>query len=155
MTLSQLTRIFEQRKNYDLRNMIRGSERLLDSLAMALDTDPSFMLAAVRVLELPATVRDGVSNTISSKCAKIKNIIFAILVVENRLVALVRRKEYFIHPADLHLILNLVNSTESFKHSESWTPVCLPKFNSRYVYVSATKCYFCIKIPVCFQLEHI
>jgi len=99
-------------------------------LATALDTDPSFMLAAVRVLELPATVRDGVSNTISSKCAKIKNIIFAILVVENRLVALVRRKEYFIHPADLHLILNLVNSTESFKHSESWTPVCLPKFNS-------------------------
>jgi len=130
VTLAQLTRIFEQRKNYDLRNMIRGSERLLDSLASALDTDPSFMLAAVRVLELPAAVRDGVSNTLSSRCAKIKNMIFAILVVDNRLVALVRRKEYFIHPADLHLILNLVNSTESFKHSESWTPVCLPKFNS-------------------------
>jgi len=130
VTLSQLTRIFEQRKNYDLRNMIRGSERLLDSLAGALDTDPSFMLAAVRVLELPAPVRDSISNTISSKCAKIKNIIFAILLLDNRLVALVRRKEYFIHPADLHLILNLVNSTEAFKHAESWTPVCLPKFNS-------------------------
>ena len=69
--------------------------------------------------------------TLSSKCAKIKNIIFAILLLDNRLVALVRRKEYFIHPADLHLILNLVNSTEAFKHAESWTPVCLPKFNSR------------------------
>ena len=64
VTLSQLTRIFEQRKNYDLRNMIRGSERLLDSLAGALDTDPSFMLAAVRVLELPAPIRDSISNTI-------------------------------------------------------------------------------------------
>ena len=67
VTLAQLTRIFEQRKNYDLRNMIRGSERLLDSLASALDTDPSFMLAAVRVLELPTAVRDGVSNTLSSR----------------------------------------------------------------------------------------
>jgi len=130
VTLSQLTRMFEKRKNLDLRHMIRGSERLLDSLAASLDNDPSFMLAAVRVLELPAAVRDSISNTISSKCAKIKNIIFAILVIDNRLVALVRRKEYFIHPADLHLILNLVNSTEGFKHAESWTPVCLPKFNS-------------------------
>ena len=31
---------------------------------------------------------------------------------------------------DLHLIFNLVNSSESFKLSESWTPICLPKFNS-------------------------
>ena len=39
-------------------------------------------------------------------------------------------KKYFIHPADLHLIFNMINSTESFKHSESWTPICLPKFDS-------------------------
>ena len=39
-------------------------------------------------------------------------------------------KKYFIHPADLHLVFNLINSTESFKHSESWTPICLPKFDS-------------------------
>lgn len=39
-------------------------------------------------------------------------------------------KKYFIHPADLHLIFNMINSTESFKHSESWTPLCLPKFDS-------------------------
>jgi len=130
LTLSQLTRIFEQRKNYDLRIMIRGCERLLDSLANAMDADPSFMLSAVRVLELAQTTRDAVSNTISRGCAKIRNVVFAILIIENRLIALVRKKEYFIHPADLHLILNLVNSTESFKHSESWTPVCLPKFNS-------------------------
>lgn len=39
-------------------------------------------------------------------------------------------KNYFIHPADLHLIFNLVNSVESFKTAESWTPICLPKFDS-------------------------
>lgn len=39
-------------------------------------------------------------------------------------------KKYFIHPADLHLIQNLVDSSESFKMVESWTPICLPKFDS-------------------------
>ncbi len=30
---------------------------------------------------------------------------------------------------DLHLIANFVNSSNAFKASESWTPICLPKFN--------------------------
>ncbi len=30
---------------------------------------------------------------------------------------------------DLHLILNLVDASTSFKSAESWTPMCLPKFN--------------------------
>ena len=42
-------------------------------------------------------------------------------------------KKYFIHPADLHLIFSLINSTESFKVSEAWIPMCLPKFDSRLV----------------------
>ncbi len=57
--------------------------------------------------------------------------VFALLVAENQLVTLARMKKYLLHPADLHLVLNLVNSTESFKHSETWIPICLPKFDSR------------------------
>jgi len=30
---------------------------------------------------------------------------------------------------DIHLILNLVSASMSFKSAESWTPICLPKFN--------------------------
>ena len=131
LTLAQLNWIFEKRKNYDLRHMIRGCERLMDSLAHAMDTDPSFMLSGIRVLQLPFVTRDAIASTVSQRCGKIKNVVFVILLIENKLVALVRKKDYFIHPADLHLLFNLVNSSESFKHAESWTPVCLPKFNSR------------------------
>lgn len=42
-------------------------------------------------------------------------------------------KKYVIHPLDLHLIFNLVNSSESFKTAESWTPICLPKFDARLI----------------------
>lgn len=58
-------------------------------------------------------------------------------------------KKFFIHPADLHLILNLVDSSESFKSAESWTPICLPKFDSNgfmHAHVSylAEDCQACL-----------
>ena len=132
MTLSQLTRIFDQKKGYDLRKMIAGSERLLDSLAHSMEEDPApYMLSAVQVLPMPSSLRDNVSSVIKQYCSKTQNVVFALLIANNRLITLVRMKKYYIHPADLHLIFNLVNSSESFKLSESWTPICLPKFDSR------------------------
>lgn len=58
-------------------------------------------------------------------------------------------KKFFIHPADLHLILNLVDSSESFKTAESWTPICLPKFDSNgfmhgHVSYLAEDCQACL-----------
>ena len=149
LTLNQLSRIFEQRKGYDLRRMIAGSERLLDSLAQAMDQDPgSYMLSAVRVLPMNSTLRDSVSSVIKQHCSKAQNIVFALLIANNQLITLVRMKKYFIHPADLHLIFNLVNSSESFKLSESWTPICLPKFDSRYFYILFEVFIFCPKIQI-------
>lgn len=130
LTSSQLNKIFEQRRNYDLRRMLTGSERLLDHLASFMDRDPCFMLSAVRCLPLQPQVRDLISESIIRFCGKIKNVVFGILMADNQLVTLVRIKKYYIHPADLHLLFNLVNSSESFKNSESWTPICLPKFDS-------------------------
>lgn len=37
--------------------------------------------------------------------------------------------KFYLHPIDLHLIQNLVDSSESLKTAESWTPICLPKFD--------------------------
>ncbi|XP_059091003.1 vacuolar fusion protein MON1 homolog A-like isoform X2 [Tigriopus californicus] len=129
LTLGQLTRIFERKPGFDLRKMLAGSERLIQSLVRAMDSDPSFMLSAVRVLPLAQAIRDDITKTVIQSCQKIKNLVFAIMIADNKLVALIRMKKYYIHPADLHLLLNLVNTTESFKHSEAWLPICLPKFD--------------------------
>lgn len=58
-------------------------------------------------------------------------------------------KKYCIHPADLHLIFNLVQASESLKTAESWTPLCLPRFDSSgflYGHVSylAEDCQACL-----------
>ena len=71
VTESQLKRIFEQRKGYDLRRMIAGSERLLTSLSFAMDSDPCFMLSAVRVLPMPPSAREDISKAISKECSKV------------------------------------------------------------------------------------
>ncbi|XP_016058219.1 PREDICTED: vacuolar fusion protein MON1 homolog A [Miniopterus natalensis] len=89
LTGAQLSHIFQQKQNYDLRRLLSGSERI--------------------------TAR---------------SLVFSILLARNQLVALVRRKDQFLHPIDLHLLFNLISSSSSFREGEAWTPVCLPKFNA-------------------------
>lgn len=151
LTSTQLEAIFKQRRNYDLRRLIGGSERLISSLSAGMDTDPSYFLSAVRCLALPSSVRDVISESIIRFCSKVPDMVFGILIAENQLVTLVRMKKYYIHPGDLHLVFNLINSSESFKHSESWTPLCLPKFdNSGFLHAHVS--YLSDTCPACLVL---
>ncbi|XP_074645547.1 vacuolar fusion protein MON1 homolog A-like [Tubulanus polymorphus] len=129
LTHSQLARIFKQRRNYDLRRLLSGAEKFIDNLLQLIDCDPSYLLGSVRCLPLASSVRDTIAQTVI-QYAKVKDLVFAILIANNQLVTLVRMKKYFLHPVDLHLIINLVSASESFKAAESWTPICLPKFDS-------------------------
>ncbi|KAH7946553.1 hypothetical protein HPB52_000946 [Rhipicephalus sanguineus] len=209
VTASQLERVFSQRCNFDLRRLLAGSERFLDSLCDLMDRDPSFLLGAVRCLPLAPALRDqitqamlkhfnsdvikavkGASRRYAERLAaeerpskrmridaeqsspnveltndqakkevaeaermiknadlliqrgmKLKNfsdiesgrakLVFGLLVAEQQLVALVGMRKYQLHHVDLHLLLNLVHASESFKTAEAWTPVCLPKFDPR------------------------
>lgn len=130
LTLTQLNRIFEQRRNYDLRRLLSGAERLIDHLFIFMEKDPAFLLGAVRCLPLPEKARENITNAITSTCNKIRDLVFAILIAGNQLITLVRMKKYTLHPSDIHLLFNLVRSSESFKTAESWTPICLPKFDA-------------------------
>ncbi|GFU35335.1 vacuolar fusion protein MON1 homolog A [Nephila pilipes] len=130
LTMSNLNKIFEKRSNFDLRRLLGGSEKFLDRLGDMLDTDPSFLLSAVNCLSLDNSIREVIGQTLAQYCGKIKSIVFSIVLVENQLVTLVRMKKYYLHPADLHILMNLVSSSESFKSVETWLPICLPKFDS-------------------------
>lgn len=135
LTSSALTRMFEKRRNYDFRHLLGGTERLLDNLLNMLDSHPSFLLGAIQCLPLATSVRDTITQTIIQYCSKIKNLVFGLIICHNQLISLVRMKKFLLHPADLHLLFNLVNATESLKTSENWMPICLPKFDPNgYLY---------------------
>ncbi|XP_029682563.1 protein SAND isoform X1 [Takifugu rubripes] len=128
LTLTQLNHIFQNKQNYDLRRLLAGSEYLTDNLLHRLDRDPGLLLSAVTCLPLSNSVRDVVSSSLQA--AKAKNLVFSILLAGDRLVTLVRKKDQFLHHIDLHLVMNLVGSSSSFREGEGWTPICLPKFNT-------------------------
>uniref|UniRef100_A0A8D9EW62 Vacuolar fusion protein MON1 homolog n=2 Tax=Cacopsylla melanoneura TaxID=428564 RepID=A0A8D9EW62_9HEMI len=135
LTLSQLTKIFEQHRNFDLRRLLSGSERLIHTLVDFTETQIEFVLSSYRCLSLSSSIRDQISNVISSACSKIKNLVFVILIGSNRIISYLHMKKYNLRPMDIHLILNLVQSSESFKTAEIWTPLCLPQFDaSGYLY---------------------
>lgn len=128
LTWTQLNHIFQQKQNYDLRRLLAGSERITDNLLDLMARDPSFLMGAARCLPMAAGVRDAVSTCLQQ--AKAKSLVFTILLSKNQLVSLVRKKDQFLHPIDLHLLFNLISSSSSFREGEAWTPICLPKFNS-------------------------
>lgn len=149
LTLTRLNKIYERRQNYDLRRLLAGVERLIDHLLDFSEREPAFTLGAIECLPLLSSVRDSISSAIIQSCNKIKNLVFAILLARNKLITLVRMKKYYIHPADLHLIFNLVQASESLKTAESWTPLCLPRFDGSgflYGHVSylAEDCQACL-----------
>ncbi|XP_053325001.1 vacuolar fusion protein MON1 homolog A [Spea bombifrons] len=127
LTGTQLHHLFQQRPSYDLRRLLSGSERITDSLLDLMDTDPSFLLSAVRCLPLAPAIRDSVGSSLQQ--AKAKSLVFSVLMSRNQLVSLVRKKDQYLHSIDLHLLFNLVTCSSSFREGEAWTPVCLPKFN--------------------------
>ena len=59
--------------------------------------------------------------------------IFAIILAHGHLVSIARLRNYHLHPSDLYLLINLVNSSDAFKGVESWVPVCLPRFDTGFV----------------------
>ena len=139
LTLTQITRIFQQRNNYDLRNLLSNSDSLMmDGLARNMDRNPAHMLGSIQCLRLSPSARYTIGQIIHD--ARIPDLLYAIMLAGDRIITLVRPRRHSLHPSDLHLLFNMVNAVTSFRSApESWAPVCLPKFNSRgflYVHVS-------------------
>ncbi|KAF9127663.1 Vacuolar fusion protein mon1b [Mortierella sp. 14UC] len=143
LTQSQMTRIFEQRNNFDLRGLIGGTEIFLDSLGKLMNTYPGFMLGAIQCLTMPRELRDKVGTVLGR--AKCKPLLYALLVTPTQLITLLRPRTHSMHPADLHLIFNLLSGSTTFESSESWTPICLPKFNNKS-FLHAYICYIAKKV---------
>uniref|UniRef100_K7FQZ4 Vacuolar fusion protein MON1 homolog n=1 Tax=Pelodiscus sinensis TaxID=13735 RepID=K7FQZ4_PELSI len=151
LTQVSITRIFERKKNYDLRRLLAGSEKILDRLLNLVESDPGFLLGAVRCLPLPASQRDALGALLQK--AITPNLVFSILVAQSQLVTAVQERavieECRLEPTDLHLLLNLIGASSAFQAGEIWTPICLPRFNPDgyfYAYISYldAECTVCL-----------
>jgi len=93
------------------------------------ERDLGMLMTCAKCLILPANIRSQIGQTVAQIIRGQKDMIFAIIVAHGHLVSIARLKNYHLHPTDLHLLINLVNSSDAFKGVESWVPVCLPRFD--------------------------
>ncbi|KAH6595232.1 hypothetical protein BASA50_006025 [Batrachochytrium salamandrivorans] len=128
LTVLQLDRIFEQRVNYDLRNLLSGTEKFMDTLATSFQRDSSVFLESIQSSHVPMRIRDRVTQTLLSSLPP-KQLLFGMLFAKDRLITLLRPRNYTLHPKDVLLLHNMILSSSAFRTVESWTPVCLPHFN--------------------------
>uniref|UniRef100_A0A3B1J5X2 Vacuolar fusion protein MON1 homolog n=1 Tax=Astyanax mexicanus TaxID=7994 RepID=A0A3B1J5X2_ASTMX len=152
LTQASINRIFQRRKNYDLRRLLFGSEKVIDGLLDVMESEAGFLLSAVQCLPLASSSRD-VLNQVLQK-AVTPNLVLSLLVTKGQLLSIVQEKMVIedarLKPSDLHLLLNLIRASTSFQTGEIWTPVCLPRFNPdcyfyTYVtYLDPPECSVCL-----------
>ncbi|KAJ2785547.1 Vacuolar fusion protein mon1 [Coemansia javaensis] len=136
LTRAQLTRIFEQRSNFDLRQLLGGTEGIIDHLVDRLDVDFGFALGSLDTLWMRYAQRERVGKVLLSR--RPKSLLYAMVVSDMKLVTLLRPRKHSLHPADLHLLFNMA-AAPAFAAGEHWTPVCFPRFNDQgflHVYIS-------------------
>ncbi|KAI4827568.1 hypothetical protein KUCAC02_030956 [Chaenocephalus aceratus] len=107
LTQASISRIFEHKKNYDLRRLLAGSEKILDGLLNLVDSDPSFLLVAVQCLPLASSLRDNISQILQK--AITPNLVFSILIANNRLLTIVQEKTV-IEDSRMHCCLLLLST---------------------------------------------
>jgi len=126
VTAKQLQRIFEKRTNFDLRRLL--DESFLRSLIKRLQVDLAMTTASLSTLRLDSSLRNRAADVLVPN-SKIKDILYVVLLADDKVITLGRPKKHSIHPADLHILLNTVSSQSIFSNPASWIPICLPKFN--------------------------
>ena len=140
VTLSLIEKIFNRHHNYDLRNKLTGTEKLLSNIVKRFKSDYGMLLNCVNSYPLQYETREQISRIIAQQINPIRYVIFGLLFFDNRLVSLIRPKTKNIHPIDVHLLVNVITGLDTPKSSEfTWYPICLPNFDSNgimYAYIA-------------------
>ena len=145
---SGINKVFKKRPHYDIRNILSGTEKFMDSLMSWVDHDYAMAMNAIHCLRINSAQRSAIGNImIQAKTSTAPNLLYAILVTKYQLINIVRPRKHILHSNDLHLLLNFVNSSTTFRNNETWTPLCLPKFNDAgylYAYISYLSTDVCL-----------
>lgn len=140
VTLSLIEKIFGRHPNYDLRNKLTGTEKLVTNIIKRFNNDYGMLLNCVNSYPLRFETRDQIARMIAQQISSIKYVLFGLLMFDNKLVTLIRPKTKNIHPVDVHLLVNVITGLDTAKTSEFiWYPICLPNFDSSglmYAYIS-------------------
>ncbi|XP_024982890.1 vacuolar fusion protein MON1 homolog [Cynara cardunculus var. scolymus] len=131
-----LDRCFEKNPKFDMTPLLGGTEAVFSSIIRAFSWNPATFLHAYTCLPLAYATRQAAGAILQDVADS--GVLFAILMCKDKVVSLVGLQKASLHPDDMLLLANFVMSSESFRTSESFSPICLPRYNPMaflYAYV--------------------
>ncbi|GAB4859222.1 Vacuolar fusion protein mon1 [Ancistrocladus abbreviatus] len=131
-----VNRCFEKNPNFDMTPLLGGTDVVFSSLIHSFSWNPATFLHAYTCLPLSYPTRQAAGAILQDVADS--GVLFAILMCKHKVVSLVGAQQASLHPDDMLLLSNFVMSSESFRTSESFSPICLPRYNPMaflYAYV--------------------
>jgi hypothetical protein len=130
-------RAFIKSPKFDMRQLLGGTVPVLQALIKSFTWNPALLLGAIPPLPLPPTARKAAFSALQA--VHVPHLQFAVLLSGSQVVAVLSPRGAPMHHQDLLLVSNFVHSSESFRLSESFSPVCLPHYNPAaflYTYIT-------------------
>ncbi|CAO1943233.1 unnamed protein product [Urochloa humidicola] len=131
-----VNRCFEKNPKFDMAPLLGGTDAVFLSLIHAFSWNPATFLHAYTCLPLAQSTRQTASAVLQDVADS--GVLFALLMCEHKVISLVGAQKATLHPDDILLLANFILSSESFRTSESFSPICLPRYNPMaflYAYV--------------------
>uniref|UniRef100_A0A5B6ZZE3 Vacuolar fusion protein MON1 homolog n=1 Tax=Davidia involucrata TaxID=16924 RepID=A0A5B6ZZE3_DAVIN len=132
-----VNRCFEKNPKFDMTPLLGGTDVVFSSLIHSFSWNPATFLHAYTCLPLAYATRQAAGAILQDVADS--GVLFAILMCKHKVVSLVGAQKASLHPDDMMLLANFVMSSESFRTSESFSPICLPRYNPMaflYAYVN-------------------
>nr|QKF54537.1 monensin sensitivity 1 [Myrciaria dubia] len=131
-----VNRCFEKNPKFDMTPLLGGTDVVFSSLIHSFSWNPATFLHAYTCLPLAYATRQAAGAVLQDIADS--GVLFAILMCKHKVVSLVGAQKASLHPDDMLLLANFVMSSESFRTSENFSPICLPRYNPMaflYAYV--------------------
>ncbi|KAI3878134.1 hypothetical protein MKW92_032927 [Papaver armeniacum] len=131
-----VNRCFEKNSKFDMTPLLGGTDCVFSSLIHSFGWNPATFLHAYTCLPLAYPTRQAAGAILQDVAES--GVLFAILMCKHKVISLVGAQKASLHPDDMLLLANFVLSSESFRTSESFSPICLPRYNPMaflYAYV--------------------
>uniref|UniRef100_A0A2P2MH51 Vacuolar fusion protein MON1 homolog n=1 Tax=Rhizophora mucronata TaxID=61149 RepID=A0A2P2MH51_RHIMU len=131
-----VNRCFEKNPKFDMTSLLGGTDVVFSSLIHSFSWNLATFLHAYTCLPLAYATRQAAGAILQDVADS--GVLFAILMCKHKVVSLVGAQKASLHPDDMLLLSNFIMSSESFRTSESFSPICLPRYNPMaflYAYV--------------------
>ncbi|XP_024371446.1 vacuolar fusion protein MON1 homolog isoform X2 [Physcomitrium patens] len=127
---------FMKNSKFDMRPLLGGTDSVFSHLIHAFSWNPATFLRAYTCLPLPYVIRQAAAAALQD--IPDSGALFSLLMSGSKVISLATPRKSSLSPNDIFLLSNYVSSSDSFRTTESFFPVCLPGYNPTaflYAYV--------------------